>query len=229
MNTLAQIQDVLNDKLGFSEQARLTEPKRRNAINEALFIVYGLLIDSPILRRSGLITLSTDGVVSPTTAFGLPPSNFNDGSIIYLGDSNIWDQSNEVYEVDGQSYGQYTNEDYIVFTKDYNEDNELVFNFQGAVAGSFYIEYEMGAPTLVESGDNDNLPRGTIWITAKIAAGILIDNLLSDGTKMQILLYGPNGNPTRYTPDSVMGQLQVIIKKRRIRRRRVNSQRTILI
>ena len=228
MNILTDIQAALDDAIGFSELVRLTEEKRIAGINQALLIEYGMLADTPILKRNALITLSNVGVVSPTTAKATPPSDFNDGAVLYMGDTNTFENSDEVYEVDGQIYGRYDNEDYIIFTREFTGVDEE-FLFQGTSSGTFYMEYEMGAPILSEPTDNDNLPRGTLYITAKLAAGILTDNILSDSTKMQIFLYGPNGNASRYTPDSIMGQLQKVIRKRRIRKQRTRTQQIHLI
>jgi len=228
MNTLSSILIELDSAIGFSEQARLTEGKRISGINQALLILYGMLIDSPILKRSSTITLSNVGVILPTTANATPPPDFNDGTVLYMGDSPTFEDSDEVYEVDGQIYGRYDNEDYIVFTRGEGLNGEE-FQFQGVSAGTFYIEYEMGAPVLSEPSDNDNLPKSLLYITAKLAAGILTDNLLSDSSKMQIFLYGANGNPNRYTPESIMGQLQKAIRKRRIRKQRTRIQQINVI
>lgn len=228
MNELTDILSALDDAIGFSEQVRLTESKRIAGINQSLLILYGMLTDSPILKRASTITLTNVGVVPPTQAKATPPSDFNDGAVLFMGDSSTYENCDEVYEVDGQQYGRYDNEDFIVFTRGEGTSGEE-FHFRGTTAGTYHIEYEMGAPTLVNPTDNDNLPKATRFITAKLAAGILTDNILSDSTKMQIFLYGPNGQPNRYSPDSIMGQLQKVIRKRRIRKQRTRVQQTNLI
>ena len=229
MNTLQEIQSELDIVLGFSEQVRLTTEKRTAAINQSLIILYGLLSDSPILKNSTTITLDSSEAVSPTQAIASPPSDFNDGTVLYMGDSSTWNNSSEVYEVDGQRYGRWDSEDYYVFTREYNADtNDLEFWFKGVASGTFYMEYIKAAPTLSNSTDVDGLPKATKHITAKLASGILIDNILSDTTRMQIFLYGASGNPSRYTPDSVYGLLQSVIKGRRIRKQTTRTTQITL-
>jgi hypothetical protein len=220
MSSLTEHLAELSNQIGFTEQVRLTPAIRTAGINEALKVVFNLLSGSNILKRTTTITSDTTStsVVSPIDGAADAPSDFNEGTVIFMGDNSTYDDSDEIFEVDEQDFGRWSDGNDDVFTQRYHSTSgTLEFLFKGAGAGTFYIEYEMGAPTLVNGSDKDNLPNKALPIVAKVAAGILTDNVLSDSTRMQTFLYGPQGNPSRYTPNSVMGQLQGMILKRRIR------------
>jgi len=211
MNTLSSLQTQLDSYLGYSEQVRLTPEQRLAAINESLKIVYGLLAGTNLLKKTGTIT-ATSGVATP-------PTDFNEGSVLYLGDSSTFENSSEILEVDEQDYARLADGSADIFVQRYNSSTgDLEFLFTGVSDGTFYIEYEKGAPTLASTNDFDGLPTLVGTAVAKLAAGILTDNVLSDSSKMQLMLYGPTGSPGKTTPDSVMGIINRSIKKRRIRR-----------
>lgn len=223
MNTLEDLLTELDYQLGFSEQVRLTEAKRIAAINQALSIEYNQL-----LSGSNLLKAVTTITVSSSKAS--PPSDFNEGTILWVGDTSTYDDSDEVYEVDEQTFNRWDNDDVDFITQRYDSTSgDLEFHFKGITSGTLYFEYEKGAPTLSNTSDLDGLPKKTKYATAKLAAGILTDNLLSDSTRMQIFLYGPAGNQRNYTPDSIMGLLSGAMKKRTMARQKGKRSEITLI
>lgn len=212
MNTLEQLLTELENQLGFAEQVRLSEAKRIAAINQALSIEYNQLLSGTSLLKK----VTTLTVASSTAT---PPTDFNEGTVLYCGDTSTFDASDEVYEVDEQTFNRWEDEDVDFMVQRYNTTTgDLEFHFQGVGSGTLYFEYERGAPILSNTSDLDGLPKKTKYATAKLAAGILTDNLLSDSTRMQVFLYGPSGNARNYSPDSIMGILHGAIKKRSIGR-----------
>lgn len=212
MNQLVDLQGALDSTLGYSERNRLTPEVRDGAINEALKIVYELLSTSNLIKAPATNVAVASGLATP-------PSDFNEGTVLWMGDSPTYTHSDEVLEVDEQGFGRWDNNDIDVFVQRYNTSTgALEWHFKGFTGGSAYVEYERGAPTLVNSTDYDGLPKTTIKATAKLASGILTDDILDNADRMQILLYGPTGNSSRYSPDSVMGILNRAMHKRAIRR-----------
>lgn len=221
MNTLSQLITSQEQYLGFSERNRLTEEKRIAAINTALKIVYGLLANSSILKKTSTV------ICSSNTAS--PPSDFNEGNILYMGDASTFDNSDEIYEVDEQVFGRLDDNDDEFFVQRYNSSTgDLEFIFNDISNGTFYIEYERGAPTLSDNSDFDGLPSWSKEATAKLSAGILTGNLLADDTKMAVALYGPTGNKSVYSPDSVYGILMRGLKQRRIKKQVGRNVQTMI-
>lgn len=217
MNSLNDILTELDNQIGFQERNRLSTQERTAAINEALQIEYRLLQGAPMLRRYGTITVSSN--------VATPPSSFNEGVVLYMGDGSTYDGSTEIEELPMDKFGRMDSGDIDYFTQNYDANNALQFEFNSISAGTLYMEWEMGAPTLSNGTDDDGLPTGALYITAKLAAGILNQNLLTDEVKMQTFLYGPEGNPSRYSPTSVMGQLNGLAQKRRARKAKARTMR----
>jgi len=215
MNTFNELQTALNRTLGFSEKLRFQEDDRKDAINQALQIIYGVLTDNNIIRKTTTITCAPTG--DPTLGDGVAdlPADFLEGTILYVGDTNDYDSSDEIIEVDAQTFGRYTSSDQYVCFQDYDADGELKLYFKGISSGTFYFEYERGAPILTDANQLDGLPKGTKKATAKVAAAILESDIMSNEGKMQVMLYGPSGDRSRFTPDSVMGILNRVMKKRK--------------
>ena len=214
MNTTSQLLTAQDGYLGFAERNRLTPEKRLDSINTALGIVYDMLTTSSIIKKT-----STISVVSNEAD---PPDNFNEGTVLYIGDSSTFNSSSKIFEVNEQEFGRLDDVDENYFVQRYDDTTgDLKFVFNSLDTSTCYIEYEMGAPTLVNTTDLDGLPNWTKPATAKLSAGILTQNLLKDDSKMQVALYGPTGNKSTYTPDSVYGILM-----RGLKRRRKNPQRS---
>lgn len=218
MSNLNDIKKELDNTIGFSERNRLTEDARTAAINESLGIIYGILMGSPILKRTTTISVDTNKEATP-------PSDFNDGSIYYVGDSNTYDNSNEVVEVDRQVFGRLTGDDKDFMTRDLDSEGLTIFRFNSIASTTSYFEYEIGAPVLTSLTDTDNLPVRAKYAIAKLSAGILTGNLLSDETRMATYLYGPNNDAANYSPDSIMGQVMQWAKTSSVRRQGISAPR----
>lgn len=217
MNSQTEILTELDNQIGFQERNRLGTQERTASINEALQIEYRLLQGAPMLRRNTQLLVAN--------SLATPPTDFNEGAVLFLGDSSTFDNSQEVFEVPMDKFGRLDSGDSDFFTQNYDSNNELQFEFNSISAGSLYMEYEIGAPKLVNGTDDDGLPTGALYITAKLSAGILHQNLLNDEGRMQVFLYGPEGNPRSYSPTSVMGQLTGLAQKRRARPRKAKTMR----
>lgn len=220
MSSFTDIKSELNNQIGFTESNRFGTTERESAINQSLPIIYGLLTGSNIIKRSGTISVSS--------SVATPPSDFNDGTVLYMGDASTFENSNPIWELPRDKYGRVdsTDDDYFVVNEDGNGDTQ--FQFNTVSSGTLYIEYEKGAPILSNGTDDDGLPKKAKYITAQLAAGILTQNLLNDEDKLQIFLYGPKGNSSNVSPTSVMGQLNLMKNKRRVgKSRRARSRATI--
>ena len=221
MSNLNDIKKELDNTIGFSERNRLTEDARTAAINESIGIIYGILMGSPILKRT--TTISVDSSKQAT-----PPSDFNDGSILYVGDNSIYDNSNEIVEVDRQIFGRLTSDDKDFMTRALDASGNTIFDFNSITSTSCYFEYEIGAPVLTSLTDTDNLPVRAKYSIAKLAAGILTGNLLSDESRMATYLYGPRNDAANYSPDSIMGQVMQWAKTSSVRRQGIRAPRVNL-
>lgn len=230
MSLLSEISSQLDSQIGFTERVRMTDEVRLGAINQGLDVVYGLLRDSPILKKTSEITIDDTDAVSPVTGIGTLPDDFNEGIILHMFDGPDFISADEVPEVDEQTFGRWDDSDSECFVRRFNEiTGEEELHFKGVSTGTYYMEYEKGAPVLASNSDQDGLPRSARYAVAKVAAGILTDNVLADATKMQIMLYGPSGNPSRVSPDSVMGILTKIKGGRRIMKQRPREARINLM
>jgi len=218
MSNLNAIRKELDNTIGFAERNRLTEDARTAAINESLGIIYGILMGSPILKRTTTINVDS-------SKEAIPPTDFNDGSILYVGDNSIYDNSNEIVEVDRQVFGRLTSDDKDFMTREIDDDGNTIFKFNSVASTECYFEYEIGAPVLVSLTDNDNLPTRAKYAIAKLSAGILTGNLLSDETRMATYLYGPRNDASNYSPDSIMGQVMQWAKTQSVRRQGIRAPR----
>lgn len=207
MSTFTQHRTELSNQLGLTETQRFSQQERDAAINQSLNITFGLLAGSPILKRSGTVTIE-DGVAEP-------PDDFNEGAVYFMGTTDDFDSAYECVELDNAQFGRADSTDSDYFTQSLDEDGNAQFEFNTLGDGDVYIEYEMGAPTLSSANQQDNLPSKAIYIVAQLAAGILQMNLLNEPEKLNQFLYGPSGAVTRVAPTSVYGQLLLLRDKRR--------------
>ena len=206
MNTLTQILTELDNQIGFQERNRLGTQERIAAVNQGLQIIYGLLEGSPIIKRSGSTVVDVNNI-------GTVPTDFNEGIVTYMADTDTFDDSTEVFELDNADFGKVDSTDLDYFTQNYSATS-LQFEFNTLASTTLYMEYEMGAPTLVNDSDTDGLSKGGLYIIARLTAGLLNENLLSDEDKMQKFLYGPKGDPRQVAPSSVLGMLNILSRKR---------------
>ena len=112
MNDLTAHLTELDNQIGFQERNRLGTQERVSAINQALFIAYGLLQGSPIIKTNNTITVAS--------SVATPPSDFNEGVVLYMGDSNTYDTSSPVVELNDAYFGRLDSSDSDFFTQNFN-------------------------------------------------------------------------------------------------------------